>query len=50
MEFWREFFVDSKILTHARDRVLMYFNLPYEDIISKNKEPKLTFYKYDFSD
>lgn len=50
MDFWREYFVDSKILTHARDRVLMYFNLPYDDIISKNKEPKLTFYKYDFSD
>lgn len=43
MKIWREYFADSDILTDATLRILLYFNLPYEEIIKKEVKPEKIF-------
>jgi len=42
MEIWKNFFINSKILNDVQ-RCLLYFNLPFNDIIKEEIKPILLF-------
>ena len=42
MEIWKNFFIQSKILSDIQ-RSLLYFNLPFNDIIKEQVKPELLF-------
>lgn len=47
MDIWKNIFSRTKILTDVQ-RSLLYFNLPFEEIIGPGKyEPELLYYNYD---
>jgi hypothetical protein len=44
MEIWKNYFIASEILNDV-ERCLLYFNLPYEDIIKERIEPFKLYFK-----